>query len=119
MALAPVARALPLRVLASPSADDEIEDELGRYEQQMRDTVIRMQDEHRETTERLARIARANGVELEQEDGRKFVARQPDRPGECEIVTPYSCTCRRFRVWHSCEHVALVLQTVEPLEYQA
>ena len=68
---------------------------------------------HQEFQERLEAHAIETGVWLEEEAPKSFLARQADRPGECEIVTARTCTCRRYRVWHRCEHVELVRRILD------
>lgn len=116
VAALPVALALPTRAEATHESEAEIEALLRQRaewsRQALDDLMARIEAEDQETTARLARCAIANGVELEEETPSQFVARQPDRPGECELVTATSCTCYRFRIWGRCEHHALVVQTL-------
>ncbi len=118
LAVATIAVALPKQALAAPdtldtdtTVDDAIYDHMLSFEA----LSDRIAAEHQEIQERLARHANRAGVELEQEAPGQYVARQPDRPGECELVGWNTCTCHRYRVWRRCEHVALV-RAIEPQE---
>jgi len=117
VAAVPVALALPTHAEATPhETEAEIEALLRQRAEWSRhaldDLMARIETERQETTARLARLAIAHGIELEEETPTRFVAWQQDRPGECELVTlrtsSVECTCRRYRVWHRCEHAALV-----------
>ncbi len=117
LAVATVAVALPKRALAAPDTfeadtalDDAIYDHLLSFEA----LSDRIAAEHREIHERLVGHANSAGVWLEASGG-EYIARQPDRPGECELVGWNTCTCHRYRVWRRCEHVALV-RAIEPQE---
>ena len=109
--VASIAVALPKQALAAPetieeaatSVDDAISDHLLSFAA----LSDRIHAEHQEIQERLVRHANRAGVWLEASGG-EYIARQPDRPGECELVTWNTCTCQRFRFWRRCEHVAFV-----------
>ncbi len=121
LAVATIAVALPKQALAAPdtleadtTVDDAIYDHLLSFEA----ISDRIAAEHAEIQERLVRHANSAGVWLEASGG-EYIARQPDRPGECELVTWNDCTCHRYRVWHRCEHVALVRRLHEEEQGQA
>jgi hypothetical protein len=112
LAVATIAVAFPKQALAAPdtfetdtTVDDAIYDHLLSFEA----LPDRIHAEHQEMQERLVGHANSAGVRLEASGG-EYIARQPDRPGECELVTWNTCTCHRYRVWRRCEHVALVRQ---------
>jgi len=110
-AIATVAVALPKQTLAAPDtleADTTVDDAIYDHMLSFAALSDRISAEHQEIQERLVRHANSAGVELEQEAPGQYVARQPDRPGECELVSWNTCTCHRYRVWRRCEHVALV-----------
>ncbi len=116
-AIATVAVALPKQALAAPdtskadtTVDDAIYDHLLSFEA----LSDRISAEHTEIHERLVKHANHAGVWLEASGG-EYIARQPDRPGECELVCWNTCTCHRYRVWRRCEHIALV-RAIEPQE---
>ncbi|MGI8486280.1 MAG: twin-arginine translocation signal domain-containing protein [Thermomicrobiales bacterium] len=114
LAIATAAVVLPKQALATPDTfasdatiDDAIYDHLTSFE------VLsdRIAAEHDEIQARLVTHANHAGIWLESSGG-EYIARQPDRPGECELVTWNKCTCHRYSVWHRCEHVALVRSLV-------
>lgn len=110
-AVATIAVALPKRALAAPDTldtDTTVDDAIYDHLLSFAALSDRIHAEHQEIQKRLVRHANRAGVELEHEAPGQYVARQPDRPGECELVTWNTCTCHRYRVWHRCEHVALV-----------
>lgn len=116
LAVATVAVALPQSATAAPESfdsdttiDDAIYDHMSSFEA-LSDRLVA---ESLELQDRLVKHAIETGVWLEEESPRSFVARRADRPGECEIVTARACTCRRYRVWHRCEHVALVRRILD------
>jgi hypothetical protein len=115
LAVATIAVVLPKQALAAPdtleadtTVDDAIYDHLFSFEA----LSDRIHAEHQEIQERLLRHANRAGVWLEASGG-EHIARQPDRPGECELVTWNTCTCHRYRVWRRCEHVALARRTMD------
>ncbi len=115
IAAAPMALALPPVVSAS-SVDADIESELKRNWQRMKQLIAEIGTECDESLKRLARLAIANGVELEQTGPRTYIARQLNRPGAWEIVTPRDCTCQRNEDGLNCEHRALVSVISEQTE---
>ncbi len=120
-AIATVAVALPKQALAAPDtfeADTTVDDAIYDHMLSFAALSDRISAEHQEIHERLVRHANRAGVWLETSGG-EYIARQPDRPGECELVTWNTCTCHRYRVWHRCEHVALVRRLHEEERGQA
>jgi hypothetical protein len=104
LAVATIAVALPKRALAAPdtletdtTVDDAIYDHLLSFEA----LSDRISAEHQEIQERLVKHAHRAGVWLEASGG-EYIARQPDRPGECELVSWNNCTCHRYRAWRRC-----------------
>lgn len=111
LAVVTVAVALPTQALAAPEtikeADTTVDDAIYDHMISFEALSDRIHAEHQEMQERLVGHANRAGVWLEA-SGSEYIARQPDRPGECELVTWNTCTCHRYRVWRRCEHVALV-----------
>ncbi len=117
LAIATVAVALPRQTLAAQDtfdSDATIDDAIYDHMSSFAALPDRISAEHQEIQERLVRHANRAGVWLEASGG-EYIARQPDRPGECELVGWNTCTCHRYGVWRRCEHVALV-RSIEPQE---
>ncbi len=116
-AIATIAVALPKQTLAAPDtleADTTVDDAIYDHMLSFEALSDRISAAHQEIQERLVRHANRASVWLEASGG-EYIARQPDRPGECELVRWNTCTCHRYRVWRRCEHVALV-RSIEPQE---
>ncbi len=116
LAFATVAVALPKRALAAPDtleAGTALDDAIHDLKLSFAVLSDRISAAHQEIQERLEAHAIETGIWLEEETPRQFLARPADRPGECEIVTARTCTCRRYRVWHRCEHVELVRRILD------
>ncbi len=110
LAVAPIALLVTQGASAADESDGAINAELDATLRVLCDLCDRIEVEHRERQERLVRHAHELGITLEPDTitPNSFIARNPSQPGICQIVSWNTCTCRRFRVWHHCEHVALV-----------
>jgi len=104
---------VPSRLLDTFDSDATIDDAIYDHLTSFEALSDRLFAESLEMQDRLVKHAIETGVWLEAEAPGSFVARQTDRPGACEIVTARACTCRRYRVWHRCEHVALVRRILD------
>ncbi len=89
--------------------DDAIHDHLSSFEA----LSDRIHAEHREIQDRLEKYPIESGVWLEVEAPGSFVARRHGVTGCCDLVSYVCCTCRRYQVWHRCEHVALVRRILD------
>ena len=107
IAIAPVALTASQGVAAAQAADD-MDKAIDRHRASFKALSDRIVAEHDEIEARCVRFGEEHGVWLEYEGNGQYIARQPDRPGECELVEAHDCTCRRFRVWRRCEHTAMV-----------
>jgi len=81
---------------------------------QMLRIARRIDDDAEERHQRLVRHALAEGIVISSDISIDiYAARHPQRPHEVELVTRTRCTCHRFRLWHVCEHHALLHQLLE------
>ena len=110
-AITTIAVALPKQAIAAPDtleADTTVDDAISDHLLSFAALSDHISAEHQEIQERLVRHATRAGVWLEEETPGTFIARRHGVTGHCEIVTKRSCSCQRFRLWHRCEHNALL-----------
>ena len=107
---------MPSRLLDTFDSDATIDDAIHDHLSSFEALSDRLFAESLEMQDRLVKHAIETGVWLEEEAPGSFVARRHGVTGCCDLVSYVSCTCRRYRVWHRCEHVALVRRILDEQE---
>jgi hypothetical protein len=76
-----------------------------------RSVIQRIAQDVEDRQDGLVREANHRGIWFLEDEGypNQYLAYEQGAPGRCEIVTPRSCSCRRFRFWKRCPHQALLI----------
>lgn len=70
--------------------------------------ATRLQDAQTERIRLLLHEAEQRLLTATQEAPGRYVVRDPNAPGVCQLTSVDACTCPRYGVWHRCEHLALI-----------